>query len=589
MVNGQSRGCEARPAGIAKRAWLVLLAAVLCLGLAPSLSWAAVGSGGGHQATANEETADQPSGADETSQGVVTLTITTGSKTDYATGEVTYPTWVNQQYTVQQVADAAAAEGGTGHAAGQLTMQDLLDTAVRMGDISSYGASASPYGGLSLDSITSKDGAKLAWWNSEDSSASLYWSVYDDGAYAQTSFDGVALKAGGTYQLAWASFSTASAPADWKAFYQENPATPVEGAADVVALTVTTGSKTDYTTGKVTYPTWVNKEYAISDVEAVAKAEGGTGHAVGELTMEDVLDAAVAAGDLSSYDASKSEYGLYLNSITSKDGAKLAGWNTSDNALSQYWSIYENGSYAQTSFDAVKVKAGGSYQFAWATYSTAAAPSDWKAFYEGNPAAKPGFARGYEDVDQSMWYVPGIDFSAEKGLIIGYAGTKLFGVGDPLTRAQLAVILCRQAGADVADPESAANETGMPDVESGAYYTAAANWAVKNGVINGVEEADGSRTFRPNDPVTTEQLLAMLANDFGGDDLSKDDHAALDRFTDRSAISDWAVDSTAWAANVGLVNGVENPDGTRSLHPTEVVARERAASFFLNASEVGIL
>lgn len=53
-----------------------------------------------------------------------------------------------------------------------------------------------------------------------------------------------------------------------------------------------------------------------------AQAAGGTGHGKGDLTMEDLLDTAVAKGDLKAYDASESSYGKYLNSVTSKDGAK---------------------------------------------------------------------------------------------------------------------------------------------------------------------------------------------------------------------------------------------------------------------------
>ena len=89
----------------------------------------------------------------------------------------------------------------------------------------------------------------------------------------------------------------------------------------------------------------------------------------------------------------------------------------------------------------------------------------------------------FPDVDYSQWYGSGVLFCSENGLITGYgSGDKVgqFGVGDTLTRAQLAVILWRNA-----EPEAAAaydgaasNSTGMSDVASGDYYTAAANWAV---------------------------------------------------------------------------------------------------------------
>ena len=146
-------------AGIAQRAWALLLAVALCLGLVPGAAWAAEGQ----TAAAGAENA-------QASAGTVTLTVTAGSKNDYGTGEVTYPTWVNKQYALGEVLKTAQAAGGTGHGKGDLTMEDLLDTAVAKGDLKAYDASESSYGKY-LNSVTSKDGAKLAGWSSDDSSA----------------------------------------------------------------------------------------------------------------------------------------------------------------------------------------------------------------------------------------------------------------------------------------------------------------------------------------------------------------------------------------------------------------------------------
>ena len=145
-------------AGIAQRAWALLLAVALCLGLVPGAAWAAEGQ----TAAAGAENA-------QASAGTVTLTVTAGSKNDYGTGEVTYPTWVNKQYALGEVLKTAQAAGGTGHGKGDLTMEDLLDTAVAKGDLKAYDASESSYGKY-LNSVTSKDGAKLAGWSSDDSS-----------------------------------------------------------------------------------------------------------------------------------------------------------------------------------------------------------------------------------------------------------------------------------------------------------------------------------------------------------------------------------------------------------------------------------
>ena len=44
----------------------------------------------------------------------------------------------------------------------------------------------------------------------------------------------------------------------------------------------------------------------------------------------------------------------------------------------------------------------------------------------------------FTDVDYSSWYAPGVDFVAGRGLMRGYEGTTIFGVGSALTRGELA-------------------------------------------------------------------------------------------------------------------------------------------------------
>lgn len=215
-------------------------------------------------------------------------------------------------------------------------------------------------------------------------------------------------------------------------------------------------------------------------------------------------------------------------------------------------------------------------------------------FAEGMTFAKKSGVRPHPqlpDVDYSSWYGSGVTFSTEQGLMSGYAdGT--FGVGKPLTRAQLATILWRNAepaAASAYDKGIAENQTGLADVASHEWYTGAANWAVAQGVVNGYANEDGSRSFAPDDPVTTEQLASILANYRGGGAVAEADLAQLDSLTDGGDVSPWARQSVAWAKATGLINGYANDDGTRTLRPQEEVPRERAASILMNAFNLGIL
>ena len=198
----------------------------------------------------------------------------------------------------------------------------------------------------------------------------------------------------------------------------------------------------------------------------------------------------------------------------------------------------------------------------------------------------------FADVDYSSWYGDAVTFVAEKDLVTGYSDSGLFGVGNALTRAQLATILYRNANPDASPDFRPRNTTGMPDVEGFTWYTAGVNWAVKNGVINGYADGEGNRVaFGPDDSMTLEQLVTAIAN------LSADEEdlpgtgemaAILRPFRDRWSVSPWARPSMAWAAQKGLVAGYDEPDG-KHLRPSESISRERAVVILMRAFELGIL
>ena len=197
----------------------------------------------------------------------------------------------------------------------------------------------------------------------------------------------------------------------------------------------------------------------------------------------------------------------------------------------------------------------------------------------------------FSDVDYSDWYGSAVTFVAARGLITGYAGTTLFGVGDTLTRGQLATILWRNACPDAYasyDPKTAKNEIDIPGSADGMYYTAAANWAFANGVITGIVHPDGTKDFAAEGKVSFEQLVTVLARlcatpgelSAAGSDLSA--------FADGDLASDWSRNAFAWAAANGLVEGYDWPTG-KYLVPGEDVARERVAMVLMRAFEMGIM
>lgn len=181
------------------------------------------------------------------------------------------------------------------------------------------------------------------------------------------------------------------------------------------------------------------------------------------------------------------------------------------------------------------------------------------------------------DVGVMDWYVTGgaYDFVTDSGLITGYANGS-FGPSGILTRGQTATILYRLAGS----PTVAAGDNFQDNADPNAFYYDALLWARSTGVINGY--GDGS-TFGPNNPVTREQLAAMLSNY-----ASKIEHidcsstcANLDRIAGSEDVSSWARQAMGWAVDEGLLSGMETSHG-RDIAPQSSASRAMMAAMLTN-------
>ncbi len=193
------------------------------------------------------------------------------------------------------------------------------------------------------------------------------------------------------------------------------------------------------------------------------------------------------------------------------------------------------------------------------------------------------------------WYFDAVYGMVDLGAITGYNETT-FGVGDSMSRAQLVTIMWRYCEPDeyaAYDEPASKDTTGLPDAQDGMYYTGAVNWAYANGVITGNQHSDGTYTLNPDDPVTFEQLVTILARYcLGSFDAAADyPQTALNsgNFTDKDAVSDFARGALSWAIEAGVVTGNNNHDDTYTLDPMSDVARERAVTVLYRSINTGLL
>ena len=147
---------------------------------------------------------------------------------------------------------------------------------------------------------------------------------------------------------------------------------------------------------------------------------------------------------------------------------------------------------------------------------------------------------GFSDVDAGSWYADAVEYVRENGLMSGTTATT-FNPEGTTSRGQIAAILYRAAGSP-----AVSGGTDFSDVEETAYYADAIRWASANGVVTGY--ADG--TFRPDAPVTRQQMAAILWR-YAGRPAAE---AGTD-FADESVISDYASTAVDWARSSGLISG----------------------------------
>ncbi len=197
----------------------------------------------------------------------------------------------------------------------------------------------------------------------------------------------------------------------------------------------------------------------------------------------------------------------------------------------------------------------------------------------------------------NWWFFDAVYDMAAEGVITGYGPDYLyFGVGDALTRADMITIMWRYCEPEEYknyDQATAKNETDLPDVPDGAYYTGAVNWGVENGVITGHLLDDGSYIYAPDDPISFEQMILITARAVLGSVEAASDYptTALDNsmMIDKDTVSDWARGAMSWAVENYLVTGNYHNDGTYTIDPLTNTARERMITVFARAVHAGLL
>ncbi len=179
----------------------------------------------------------------------------------------------------------------------------------------------------------------------------------------------------------------------------------------------------------------------------------------------------------------------------------------------------------------------------------------------------------FTDVPEGAWYEDGVRYVYEHGLMAG-TGAETFAPDTITTRAMIATILWRLEGAPAADYAAS-----FSDVAPDAWYAEAVHWAAGAGIVAGY----GDSRFGPDDPITREQMAAMLYQyaQYQGCDVSVGEDTNILSYTDIDQLSQWAVPAMQWACGAGIISGT----GDGALTPSGSATRAQAAVMLMRFCE----
>ena len=133
-----------------------------------------------------------------------------------------------------------------------------------------------------------------------------------------------------------------------------------------------------------------------------------------------------------------------------------------------------------------------------------------QALYALDGSQAVPFEALFSDVKDGQWFAPAVTWGAKNSIVAGVSTDK-FGVGQNVTREQMAAFFFRYANYVKADTSAEGDLSVFPDKDdTSAYAVSAIKWAVGEGIISGVKQNDGSVLLKPKDPLTRAQLAVMM-------------------------------------------------------------------------------
>ena len=173
------------------------------------------------------------------------------------------------------------------------------------------------------------------------------------------------------------------------------------------------------------------------------------------------------------------------------------------------------------------------------------------------------------DIPSGSWYESAVRYCLNNNYMNGESETK-FNPNGTVSRAQMVQVLYNLEG----QPGYTSGHTPFEDITPGSWYYNAVRWSEENGIASGTS----ATTFKPNAPVTREQVATFFANYAKFKNNYSGAQSDLSKYSDQNKISAWAKENISWAVNYGLMSGTSNT----TLDPQGTCIRAQLAQFIKN-------
>lgn len=169
----------------------------------------------------------------------------------------------------------------------------------------------------------------------------------------------------------------------------------------------------------------------------------------------------------------------------------------------------------------------------------------------------------FKDLGKVAWAKVEIESLATKGILKGM-DANTFAPTKSVTRAEFVTMLVRALKLT----DTGSSKT-LKDVKENTWYTDSIAIAVNLGIVKG----SGNGNFEPNREITREEMAIIVANALSKTLKATDKNVALNKFTDKSNIAEYAQEAVAQLASVGIITSING----KEFAPKAIANRSQAA------------